>query len=543
VVNLVGNAIKFTERGEVVLHVEVDQREAESVLLHFAVTDTGIGIPPEKLETVFDTFQQADTSTTRRYGGTGLGLTICSRLVGLMSGGIWVESRPGLGSTFHFTARFGLTTAGSEPPPQRTVQGTRVLVVNDHAPDQLILNDMLHSWGMLVTCVSSVDEAMAQLRSARGTSSAVAVVISEINMPVRDGFDLAGDIQSDVTLADTVILMLTSADPSVDMQRASELGVATCLRKPIRQSELLDAIVSTLGVNATGPEEDLPAAVTFDPDSVELPPLRILLVEDSLVNQKLALGLLNRWGHSVTVAANGVEAVRQDSSSDFDIILMDIQMPDMDGLEATRRIRRREQQLLRSGKTERHIPIIAMTAHAMQGDREACLEAGMDSYVSKPVRSWQLLEEIAAFFADDPTGLPETGSSTTQPDCAREDSAAELPWRIRWPSALEVVNGDHELLREIALVFLEESASNLAGLRAALAGGDCATAGRLAHIMKASFRTLGVDSAHDVAYECEQSAKTGRMDSVGELIPDLAAAADEVTAQLHGFIETGQIPS
>ncbi|MFP6766039.1 MAG: PAS domain S-box protein, partial [Planctomycetaceae bacterium] len=305
VVNLVGNAIKFTERGEIVLHVDVKQSDDETVLLHFAVADTGIGIPPEKLETVFDAFQQADTSTTRRYGGTGLGLTICSRLVGLMSGNIWAESRPGQGSTFHFTARFELAETSSRPYSQRIVQGTRVLVVDNHTADRLVLVEMLRNWGMLVSSVSSVDAAMHHLRSARDNNSPFALVVSDLNMPVRNGFDLARDIQSDITLAETVFLMLTSDDQSADRHQASEPGVTAYLQKPVSQSSLLDAIVTTLDVTSTSPHENRAITVTFDPHSVRLPPLQVLLVEDSLVNQKLALGLLNRWGHSVTVAANG----------------------------------------------------------------------------------------------------------------------------------------------------------------------------------------------------------------------------------------------
>jgi len=535
VVNLVGNAIKFTEQGEVVLHVEVDQCDADSVVLHFAVTDTGIGIASEKLETVFDAFQQADTSTTRRYGGTGLGLTICSRLVGLMGGSIWAESRPGLGSTFHFTARFGLS-ADSEPTPQHPLRGIRVLVVNNHAPDRQMLSEMLRSWDMSVTCVASVNEGLDRLRSDRDTGSPATLVIG-------DRFELVAEIQSDTTLATSIILTLATADFSNDMQRATGQGAVRCLRQPVTPSRLCEAIVSTLGVNVSGPEEAPASGVTFNPDSVVLPPLQILLVEDSLVNQKLALGLLGRWGHSVTVAENGLEAVSQDSSSDFDLILMDIQMPEMDGLEATRQIRRREQEFLRSGKSKRHIPIIAMTAHAMQGDREACLEAGMDSYISKPVRSWQLLEEIAACFPDDVTVRPETGSSTSRPDAASDDSLTDLSWKIHWPSAIQVVNGDLEFLREIAQVFVEESTSNLTGLQTAVDSGDCTTAGRLAHMMKASFRTLGADSAHDLAFECEQSAQTGCMDSFDKLLPDLITASARVTAQLRRFIETGEIPS
>ena len=539
VVNLVGNAIKFTEHGEVVLHVEVDQQDDRSSLLHFAVADTGIGIAAEKLNTIFDAFQQADTSTTRRYGGTGLGLTICSRLVHLMHGSVWAESRPGQGSTFHFTARFELSDEAPAQPVRRVVQGTRVLVVDDNETNRLILDEMLRNWGMAVTCVPGADEAVEMIREAKATDSPFALVLSDVNMPDRDGFDLAGELQSDESLTEAVILMLTSGDRSDEVQRARELGVASYLRKPVKQSELFDAIVAALGVDSTDADDEASVAATSDAKPIDLPPLRVLLVEDSIVNQKLALGLLNRWGHSVTVAANGVEAVLQNSSSEFDFILMDVQMPEMDGLEATKRIREHEEQQRIEGNVDRHVPIIAMTAHAMQGDREACLEAGMDAYVSKPVRSWQLLEEIAAFF-------PDSVTQELESEAVSENEAASEPdarWQVDWPAALKVVNGDRELLQEIAGAFLQEVATVMSGLEKSLAEQDDATAGRLAHTIKASFRTIGVVSAHDVAYECEKAAKGGQLEIVTERLPELQAAAECVSAQLRTFIDTGRIPS
>ena len=543
VVNLVGNAIKFTEHGEVVLHVEVDQQDDNSTLLHFAVADTGIGIAQEKLKTIFEAFQQADTSTTRRYGGTGLGLTICSRLVALMGGSVWAESLLGQGSTFHFTGRFGLSDEAPAIPKRRIVQGTRVLVVDDNETNRLILDEMLRNWGMTVTCVEGVDDAATQLRLAKENGTPFVLVLSDVNMPVRDGFDLAAEIQSDESLAEAVILMLTSGDRSDEVQRARELGVASYLRKPVKQSELFDAIVASLAVDATEAEVALPSVAAFDPKTIDLPPMRVLLVEDSIVNQKLALGLLNRWGHSVTVASNGVEAVLQVSQSEFDFILMDVQMPEMDGLEATRLIRVREDQHRGEGKADRHVPIIAMTAHAMTGDRETCLKAGMDAYVSKPVRSWRLLEEIAAFF---PGSVSESASdeASNDPDCdSNSRSGKDRQWKIDWPAALKVVNGDRELLREIAQAFIEESREIMPQLRTALAEGDETTAGRLAHTMKASFRTIGVDGAHDLALACELAAKGGQIEIVSDRLPELAAAMEKVCEQLAGFIDSGRVPS
>lgn len=541
VVNLVGNAIKFTQHGEVIVHVEVDQQDDQSVLLHFAVADTGIGIPKKKLKSVFQAFEQADSSTTRQYGGTGLGLTICSRLTSLMQGSIWVESELGKGSTFHFTARLGISNEPPKPPSKRIVQGSHVLIVDDNATNRLILDEILTNWGMKTVCVEGVDEAVAALGQAREAGRGFDLVLSDVNMPDKDGFALAEEIRNDEKLAGAVIMMLSSGDRAEDVQLCREFGVSAYIRKPIKQSELFDSLVSVLAIDGT---DDSPGPGDTDADrsdrkEISIPPLRVLLAEDSVVNQKLALALLKKWGHTGIVAANGKEAVKLTGQSKFDVVLMDVQMPEMDGLEATRRIRKSE------AGTGRHLPIIAMTAHAMKGDRELCLESGMDDYVSKPVRPWQLLTALAQFFSEDSQTVGSGGQSDSSADESVSSHAVkkELRYGVNWPVALKVTQGDRELLREIARAFLEECRIVLADLKHAIRNSDAPTAQRMAHTLKANFRTFGVDDAHDLAFECEKAGKAGELEMIAESLAELQEASRMVGSQLREFIDTGQFPS
>ncbi|MHC4875140.1 MAG: hybrid sensor histidine kinase/response regulator [Planctomycetota bacterium] len=534
IVNLVGNAIKFTEQGEVVVHVDADEQLNGGVLLHFAVSDTGIGIPPDKIGSVFGAFEQADTSTTRKYGGTGLGLTICARLSRLMNGTVWAESELGKGSTFHFTARFGLSDAPPKPVERRIVQGNRILVVDDNATNRLILDEMLSNWGIEVRSVESVDEAIVALREARETDKPFHLVLSDVHMPERDGFDLAQEMHDDPQMGEAVIMMLTSGDRSGDIAKCRDLGVASYLRKPVKQSELFDVLVSALGIDAT--DESVPASESNEEaEDFELPPLRVLLAEDSIVNQKLALALLNKWGLTVSVAMNGAEAVEQVTAQDFDLVLMDVQMPEMDGLEATQKIRAQEEQ---SGG---HVPIIAMTAHAMTGDREQCLDAGMDSYVSKPVRAWQLKQEIGQFFRE---RIAAASSAEDQSSEASGDTAAVKPeFAVDWPAALKIVQGDRALLRDVAAAFLEESRQMMSQLKKARENCDGKLLQRSAHTIKASFRTFGVEDAHDIAFDLERAGKEDRLDDAMGRMPELEAAAAAVREQLKCFVDTREIPS
>jgi two-component system sensor histidine kinase/response regulator len=397
VINLVGNAIKFTEQGEVAVRVQIESRNGTDCVLRFTVSDTGIGIPEDKRELIFAPFCQADTSTTRKYGGTGLGLTISTRLVEMMGGKLWVESEEGRGSQFHFTALLGTadskdTKIGAIAPPE-ILRGVKVLLVDDNRTNRRILEGMLGHWEMKTTSVEDGQGALEQLSAARDAREPYGLILTDMHMPKMDGFTLIEKIRHRPELATATIMMLTSAGHRGDAARCLELGVAAYLLKPIRQSELREAIARVLGAH---PHEGTISLITRfslhdarDPSAF----LRVLLAEDNAVNQRLAVRLLEKRGHRVAVAGNGREALDALEKEKFDLVFMDVQMPELDGLEATAIIREREKS---SG---RHQPIIALTAHAMKGDREKCLAAGMDGYLTKPIRPQELEEILEEYVA------------------------------------------------------------------------------------------------------------------------------------------------
>jgi signal transduction histidine kinase/CheY-like chemotaxis protein len=394
IVNLVGNAIKFTEKGEVVVGVKVDSRTNDDIQLHFTVADTGIGIPAEKQAAIFEAFTQVDGSMSRTYGGTGLGLTISSRLVQLMGGRVWVESEPGKGSRFHFTTRFGLQKVPARtivPRDPATLRDMRVLVVDDNATNRQILLKMLTAWHTNPTAVESGAKAITILREAQGLGRIFPLILLDAQMPEMDGFALAECIKRNPDWKTATIMMLSSAGQRGDAKRCRELGVAAYLTKPVRQGELLDAILTALGTRPL--KEASPSLVTRHSLRENHNHLRILLAEDNAVNQVLAVRLLEKRGHTVTIAGNGKEALAALEKQSFDLVLMDVQMPEMDGFEATAAIRGKEKS---SGN---HLPVIAMTAHAMVGDKERCLEAGMDDYIAKPIRPEELSDLLKRYSA------------------------------------------------------------------------------------------------------------------------------------------------
>jgi two-component system sensor histidine kinase/response regulator len=394
VLNLAGNAIKFTDQGEVVLRVEAEPAESEGLHLHFTVTDTGIGIPKEKQKLIFEPFTQADTSTTRRYGGTGLGLSISMRLIEMMGGRIWLESEVGLGSTFHFTARFGAVKhAGARPSliGPAVLEEMRVLVVDDNATNRQILERTLGYWRMRPTAVSNATAALNLLHEAKAAGVPFGLMVADCHMPDVDGFMLVEQVQRSPDLSSLVTIMLTSGGQRGDGARCQELGIAAYLIKPVLQADLLDAVLQVLA-SRDGGAQPVPVITRHTLREGRLP-LRILLAEDNLVNQKLASRLLENQGHMVVVASDGAQALDTLEKQNFDLVLMDAQMPVMDGFEATAAIRRLEQN------TRAHIPIIAMTAHAMVGDRQRCMDAGMDGYIAKPVHAHELFETIETVLA------------------------------------------------------------------------------------------------------------------------------------------------
>ncbi|MBC7348593.1 MAG: response regulator [Candidatus Aminicenantes bacterium] len=387
--NLVSNAIKFTEKGEVAVEVQEESRTAQDITLHFQVRDTGIGIPRDKLDSIFQPFVQADASFSRKYGGTGLGLAITSQLVSLMGGRIWAESEVGRGSTFHFTVQLGLTPRrrpAAVPATLSAVHGLRVLVVDDNETNRIILKEMLQSWRMKPKEAASGPQALELIRAAIARKEAFELFILDLSMPEMDGFELIRKVKEIKEARSVPIIILTSADRVGDLHQARELGVQAYLVKPVRPSDLLDTIMAIKGTADVEPKLEVPITERTLPEFRRK--YNILLAEDNPVNQKVAIHLLQKKGHRVAVAENGRQVLEFLEKEKFDLVLMDVQMPEMDGFEATRLIRQKERA---SGV---HLPIVAMTAHAMKGDREKCLEAGMDDYVAKPLYPEQLYRAI-----------------------------------------------------------------------------------------------------------------------------------------------------
>jgi CheY-like chemotaxis protein len=391
ITNLVGNAIKFTETGEVALYAALeDPARAGEIRVRFDIRDTGIGIPEDKQALIFEAFAQADGSTTRKFGGTGLGLTISTRLVKMMGGNLWVDSQPGQGSCFHFTVCFETAGELEQPnPDQARLIGMPALVVDDNGTNRRILTELLWLWRMRPASAASGIEALGMLRQAAERGDPFSLVLTDCHMPRMDGFDLAARIRNSPHLTGAVVMMLTSGEQTGDIKRCRELGIALYLTKPVRRAELRSAIVKSFAQSVP-----VAAPIAAPQPGITVPVrsrMHILLAEDNIVNQRVAVRILEKAGYRVVLASNGVEALEAMRDHEFDLVLMDLQMPEMGGFEATGNIRRNE----RLDKT--HIPIIAMTAHAMTGDRERCLAAGMDDYISKPVRAAALIELVEKY--------------------------------------------------------------------------------------------------------------------------------------------------
>ncbi len=512
IVNLVYNAIKFTERGEVVVRVGTESIEEEQATLHFTVIDTGIGIPKDKQDVIFEAFSQADGSTTRRYGGTGLGLTISSRLVSLLGGKIWVESEQGHGSQFHFTARFGL---GSQPPSRVTslaevqLKGRRVLVVDDNSTNRRILDVMLTNWKMKVTLADSGLQALETMKRAAGEGTPFHIVLLDCHMPGMDGFEVARRARAEAGPIQPILLMLSSAALNGELERCRELGISGHLTKPIRDHELLDSMKQFLG-NIRSVETVTAPREIARPET----PLRILLAEDNPVNQRLAIRLLEKWGHFVRVAANGRLALDALAEESFDLVLMDVQMPEMGGLEATLRIRDQEKT------TGGHIRIIAMTAHAMKGDREKCLDAGMDDYISKPISQQELFNKLNLFVT--------SSAAVTQPEEAVDLISSRQ-------ALLDRVGGDSDLAREVAETFIAESPKLLAQMRDAVAADDSTRLERAAHTYKGAIAIFSLQRAVNLAAALERQAAEGKMTEAEKQLSVLEGYADQVCALVNAM--------
>ena len=504
ITNLVNNAIKFTERGEIVVDVDTWHQQTSLIELHFGVRDTGIGIPLAKQSEIFEAFSQADASTTRKFGGTGLGLTICRRLAELMNGNMWVESRAGCGSNFHFRVRFELSENAEDASAPTTFwpDGLPTLVVDDNAVSREILQEMLVNWRLQPVLTDSVAGAEKVLGAA-GRPFFLAII--DAAMPDTDGFVLAERLASRGPAALRTVMLLSGGERGFDIDRCQRLGVSAFVTKPIKQSELFDAIATVLSPTV--------ADRAIEPEYAELPAQRrrILLVEDGLVNQTVALGMLQPRGHEVVVANNGREALDQYSRQSFDLILMDVQMPGMDGLEATAAIRNMELE------TVRHIPIVAMTAHAMAGGREHGLRAGMDAYLTKPFRKHELLEIVEGRWIEElaPSegsfSLPKrsvenlsavAGSDKNDIETADAIRSSDYSAKIDHDAgsivfdadrALAAVGADEALLRSVVGVFVEESPKLLAALWRGVAEQDATQVRLAAHTLKGSVSLFGIE--------------------------------------------------
>jgi two-component system sensor histidine kinase/response regulator len=518
VVNLVGNAIKFTNEGHIILYTQLEPSTGEEVRLHISVSDTGMGIPLEKQQLIFESFAQVDGSTTRRFGGTGLGLTISRQLTELMGGRMWVESVVGKGSTFHFTCNFQPGTApesDQERIAEQSLPGLNVLVVDNDSVNRNIFAEMLTNWRMNPTLADSGAGALELLEAAQKAGRPFPIVLLDAHMPKIDGFQVLQRIQSNPGLAGAVIMLLSGSRPLADSARCRELGMKRCLIKPVGQSELLDAILLALGLGVV--EEQLIESSVPVPKKPVGRPRNILLSEDNPVNQKLATRLLEKAGHRVTLAATGREALAAWENAGipgFDVVLMDIQMPEMDGMEATAAIREREKN---SG---RHVPILAMTAHAMRGDKERCLASGMDGYISKPIQP-------AGLFAEIERCLPSSEGSN-----AVTNNSQESGEQIDRVSLLERVEGDQELLAEMIGLFQEGAPHLLSAMREALQSGDMAALEMSAHSLKGAVSNLSAKATAAAALQLEKDAKNKDAESAKESFMEVEQAVSRLLPAL-----------
>jgi CheY-like chemotaxis protein len=513
-VNLVGNAIKFTEHGEVVVRVEKEDRAGDEVRLHFSVQDTGIGIPVEKQAVIFEAFAQADSSTTRKYGGTGLGLAISVQLVALMGGRLWVKSVPGQGSTFHFTARLRVghgSVAGRIRIPPSTLEGMSVLAADDNATNRQILEEVLSRWRMRPTMASGGAAALALLEQAAAAGKPFPLVLLDAHMPDVNGFAVAKCIKDSPALASAAVLMLTSSGRPGDLERCREMGIAAHLLKPVAQGELLETVVRALHLT-------LERAVGHKASATEVvaerhQPLRILLAEDNLVNQRLAVGLLEKRGHAVVIAADGSQALAALEREPFDLMFMDVQMPGMGGYETTTRIRATEKA------TGKHLPIIAMTAYAMKGDRERCLASGMDGYVSKPILAAELFRAIDEVLA-------VSGPCLTVPANA---PAARI---FDHAESLERTGGNEQLLGEMAALFAAECPKRMQEIRESIAGQDAAGLERAAHTLRGAVSNFSAPAAVAAVSELETMGRAGVLEGAAGAYEVLEAALQQLNPAL-----------
>ena len=505
-INLLGNAVKFTERGEVVVRTDLVKGDEKGVLLRFSVGDTGIGLTEEQRSRLFQAFTQADPSTTRRYGGTGLGLAISKQLVELMGGEIWVESEPGVGSIFYFTARFerGTPDETSSASPLQVLDGRRVLVVEDNASNREVLAHQLSSWGLDAATAESAAGGFEALREAAHGGKPYELALIDLRMPGMDGTEMARVIKDDPALSSTGLILLASDETSGKADGIDPHGFSVVLTKPLRRSRLYDAIIQTLGLaegEEPGPDR---ASARRETRGVGSRP-RVLVAQDNAVNQKVATRMLESMDYRADVVANGLEAVEAVSRVPYAVVLMDVQMPEMDGHAATAEIRRREQQ------TNTHVPIIAITADAMEGDREKALDAGMDDYLAKPGRRDDLQKILARWIPQAKPDNGQAGSPTPDVDAPLDREVLDGLRKL----------GDENLLSELVGLFLEDVPGRLTALRGAVGSGDANAVERNAHALKGSCGNMGAMRMSAIASELQDAGVSGDLSSAPALLERL----------------------
>jgi len=555
IVNLAGNAIKFTDAGEVTLTATLDNEDDREALVRFTVRDTGIGIPEDRLQVLFSAFTQVDGSTTRKYGGTGLGLSISKQLAGMMGGSINVESRVGSGTTFWFTARLEKQTenqpAAAEP---FEIQALRALVVDDHETNRLLVTTLLHTWGC--RCEEAVDgpSALEQLQAGVATGDPFQIALIDMQMSGMDGEELGRRIKADARISATGMIMMTSLGQSGNTRRLKDIGFDGCLSKPLRQQHLRESLHRSLGVRRREPRNPPPAPVAERADQPVIGEsrrqhTRILIAEDNTTNQQVALAILNKLGYRADPVANGIEVLEALRRLPYDLVLMDCQMPEMDGYEATRHIRRD-----RSGKLNPDVPVIAMTAHAMKGDREKCLAAGMNDYLAKPVDPRLLAEALVHWLAraektagnpfDDGDAPPEStenavcGPAGPKSDTVQETAAPASTMDEKAPAVFDRraltdrLMGDEALAETVIAAFLEDMPQQIDAINTSIAQAQTRQTGSLAHKIKGAAANIGADALRNVAYSLEKAGRADDMDALKALLPELNQGFDDLKREM-----------
>ncbi|MBN2581734.1 MAG: response regulator [Planctomycetes bacterium] len=527
IINLVGNAVKFTHEGEIEVTVRMVGRNGSCIDVEFAVRDTGIGISADRLATIFEPFTQADGSITRRYGGTGLGLSISRRLVDLLGGTLAAHSQEGVGSTFMFTASFQTDPSVSESPlaMQGEFRGMAALVVDDNQTNRRLLTTLLANWGLCPNGVSCGGEVVQELLRAREAGVPYRLLLLDVCMPEMDGFEVARQIKEHPELADLVIMMLTSADRHDDIGRCRQMGLSGYVVKPIGQSDLWDAIVTALGRR---PQSAVRQRV------MPLPPaatqLKILLAEDNAANQHLARRLLEKRGHEVVVVGNGCEALDALEANRFDVVLMDVQMPEMDGYEATAVIRRNE------GQSGGHLPIIALTAHAVAGDRQRCLDAGMDDYLSKPIRRQELYDTIEHWGRVAAKRVP-TGEVAAAGQGRQDIPEMSGQFRVIDLQRLnDLVSGEQDLMNEVAEIFLAESEDLMQTISDCMTEHDAEAVSKAAHSLKGSVANFGAQEAYEAALRVEQASRENNFEGLNAHVQNLNDHVEKVRHELEQLL-------